>query len=44
MPVEYHRVSGGRHGFGGTRFFTRRVAHEQTSFDRLLAFAKKRLR
>jgi fermentation-respiration switch protein FrsA (DUF1100 family) len=41
---EYHRIPGGKHGFGGTGFFTRRVTGDQTSFDRLLAFAKKRLR
>jgi acetyl esterase/lipase len=44
VPVEYHRIPGGRHGFVGTEFFTRKVAGAQTSFDRLLAFAEKRLR
>jgi hypothetical protein len=34
----------GTHGFAGTEFFTRKVADAQTSFDRLLAFAQKRLR
>jgi acetyl esterase/lipase len=41
---EYHRIPGGKHGFGGTGFFTRKVTGDQTSFSRLLAFAKRRLR
>jgi acetyl esterase/lipase len=36
---EYHRVPGGGHGYGGTGFFTRRVAGRRTAFDRLLRFA-----
>ncbi len=44
VPAEYHRIPGGTHGYDGTQFFTRKVAGDETSFDRLLSFAKKRLR
>ena len=44
VPVEYQRIPGGTHGFAGTQFFTRKVAGGETSFERLLAFAVKRLR
>jgi acetyl esterase/lipase len=43
VPVEYHRIEGGRHGFGGTGFFTREVAAGQTAFDRMLDFAQDAL-
>ena len=44
VPVEYHRVEGGQHGFPGTGFFTAEVAPGETAFDRLLDFAAKALR
>lgn len=37
---EYHRVPGGGHGFGGTKFFTRKVTGGQTAFQRLLRFSR----
>ena len=44
IPVEYHRIPGGGHGYHGSRFFTEKVAGDQTPFDRLLAFAADHLR
>jgi acetyl esterase/lipase len=44
VPVEYHRVQGGAHGFPGSRFFTANVGRGQTPFDRLLRFAGAELR
>jgi acetyl esterase/lipase len=44
VPVEYHRVEGGGHGFAATGFFTREVAPGQTAFDRMLLFAERALR
>lgn len=41
---EYHRMSGLRHGFNGSKFFSTKVAGDQTAFDRLLRFASARLR
>jgi acetyl esterase/lipase len=43
VPVEYHRIEGGQHGFGGTGFFTHEVAPGETSFDRMLDFAQTAL-
>jgi acetyl esterase/lipase len=44
VRTEYHRIPGGTHGYPGTKFFTYRVVGKQTSFDRLLEFAKASLR
>ena len=44
VRTEYHRIPGGRHGFPGTGFFTRRVTGGQTPFRRLLGFATRALR
>jgi hypothetical protein len=44
VRVEYHRISGGLHGYDGSRFFTQKVAGSQTPFDRLLRFATTELR
>jgi acetyl esterase/lipase len=41
---EYHRLRGGLHGYAPSRFFTRKVRGSQTSFDRLLRFARSALR
>ena len=40
VKVEYHRVPGGTHGFGGTQFFTGKVTGGKTAFQRLLAFSR----
>jgi acetyl esterase/lipase len=40
VKVEYDRVPGGKHGFGGTQFFTREVTGGKTAFDRLLSFSR----
>lgn len=44
VPVKYHRIDGGQHGFPGTGFFTGEVAPGETAFDRLLDFAARALR
>jgi acetyl esterase/lipase len=44
VPAEYHRIPGGTHGYGGSRFFVARVTGGRTPFERLLAFARARLR
>jgi fermentation-respiration switch protein FrsA (DUF1100 family) len=43
VPNEYHRIAGGRHGYDGSGFFTRRAVGSQTPFDRLLRFAERAL-
>ena len=42
VPVEYHRIPGGEHGYALSRFFTEPV-HGGTPFERLLAFAAQQL-
>jgi acetyl esterase/lipase len=44
VRTEYHRIPGGKHGFAGAQFFTRKVRGSQTSLDRLLTFARSELR
>jgi acetyl esterase/lipase len=44
VRVEYHRIDGAGHGFGGTGFFTRDVASGHTPYERLLTFAQRALR
>jgi acetyl esterase/lipase len=44
VPVEYHRIVGGAHGYDGSQFFTQPVDGTQTSVDRLQAFAVEQLR
>jgi acetyl esterase/lipase len=39
VPAEYHRVPGGGHGYIASQFFTRKVAGDDTAFDRLIEFA-----
>jgi acetyl esterase/lipase len=39
VKVQYIRVPGGGHGFGGTQFFTRKVGGK-TAFQRLLGFSR----
>jgi len=39
--VEYHRIPGGRHGYGTSGFVTRTVGGRQTPFDRHVAFAAR---
>ena len=43
VKVEYHRVPGGKHGFGGTQFFTRKVTGGKTAYQRLLSFSRASL-
>jgi acetyl esterase/lipase len=42
VPHEYHRIAGGGHG--PPRFFTEPVSGDETAFDRLLDFARAKLR
>lgn len=44
VPNEYHRIEGAGHGYEASRFFTSPVSGEDTAFDRLLDFARSRLR
>ena len=39
VRAEYHRIEGGTHGYAGAKFFSEKVARDQTSLDRLLRFA-----
>ena len=43
IETEYHRIAGAGHGFVGSQFFAAKVDGNQTSFDRLLAFAAAKL-
>jgi hypothetical protein len=44
VPVRYDRIAGAGHGFGATGFFTREVTPGHTAYERLLTFARRRLR
>jgi dienelactone hydrolase len=44
VPNEYHRIPRGGHGYEAVGFFTSLVSGEDTAFDRLLDFARSRLR
>ncbi len=44
VPVDYHRIAGGGHGYVASGFSTAAVDGDQTPFDRLIAFASESLR
>ena len=44
VRTEYHRIAGGVHDYAGARFFTEAVHGQETSFERLLRFARTALR
>lgn len=43
VPVEYHRLAGGRHGYEPSGFLTEPVEGDQTAFDRLVVFVSAQL-
>lgn len=43
VPVEYHRLDGRGHGWPGSGIFTERTPGGQTVFDRMIAYAARRL-
>ena len=43
VPVEYHRLAGRGHGWPGSGIFTERTPGGETVFDRMVAYAARRL-
>jgi acetyl esterase/lipase len=43
VPSEYHRIPGGGHGYGDSRFFTYEASGGRTPYERLLAFVADEL-
>lgn len=44
VPVEYHRIAGGGHGWNGSGLFKRPTVEGQVIFERMLDYAATRLR